>query len=715
MLRPIVFFCAPLLISGTEDGQQNALNPVRKVVNMLQKMQKKVQEEGVEEKKLYDKFMCYCETGGGKLASSIDAAEEKIPAVSSSIEAAEAKLAGAKSMLKQAQTDRSAAKGSMADATALRKKEAAAFAALKADADANVAAIVKAVKALETGVAGSFLQTPAAVILRKMVSHGDLGDAEMGEVTAFLTQGSNYAPQSGEIIGILKQMGGSAAKALLDATNEEEAAIKAYKGLIAAKKKEVAALTATIESKTSQIGELGVSIVMMKEDVQDTTASLAEDKNFLGNLKKSCATKTAEWEERSKTRAEELVALGDTIKVLNDDDALELFKKTLPSASASLLQMQASTSEMRQKALSKVLQAKQSGNQQDRVRLELLAMALTGKRAGVQGGFGKVVKMIDDMVALLHKEQQDDNDKKEYCSTQFDLSDDKKKALERTSADEASAIATAKEGIATLKEEIAALEAGIKALDKAVADATAQRQLENAEYKSLVASDTAATEVLAFAKNRLNKFYNPKLYKPAPKTELSAEDRIYENEGGVISTTPAGGIAGTGITVFAQLTREAPEPPPETWDAYAKKSSGSTGVIAMIDLLIQDLTKELTEAEAEEKNAQAEYEQMMKDSAAKRVVDSQALTEKGSAKADMVGELESHTDGKAGADKELMATAKYIASLHGECDWLMQYFDVRKEARTGEIDSLSKAKDVLKGADYALAQVRTHRFLERNA
>merc|ERR1712076_5406 len=106
------------------------------------------------------------------------------------------------------------------------------------------------------------------------------------------------------------------------------------------------------------------------------------------------------------------------------------------------------------------------------------------------------------MVALLGKEQNDDNDKKEYCAEQFDVSDDKKKALERTIAGEDSSIASSKEAIATLTQEIAALEAGIRALDQAVAEATAQRKDENAEYKALIASDGAAPELLAFAKNR---------------------------------------------------------------------------------------------------------------------------------------------------------------------------------------------------------------------
>merc|ERR1712060_713990 len=164
-----------------------------------------------------------------------------------------------------------------------------------------------------------------------------------------------------------------------------------------------------------------------------------------------------------------------------------------------------------------------------------------------------------------------DDDKKEYCGQQFDVSEDKVKALKRSIGQDESAIATAKEAISTLTEEIAALEAGITALDKAVAEATKQRQDENAEYKALMASDTAAKEVLAFAKNRLNKFYNPKLYKAPPKTELSAEDRIYSNEGGELTTAAPGGIAGTGIAAsFAQVSlhtqsKAAPGPPPETW------------------------------------------------------------------------------------------------------------------------------------------------------
>merc|ERR1719174_2441375 len=105
----------------------------------------------------------------------------------------------------------------------------------------------------------------------------------------------------------------------------------------------------------------------------------------------------------------------------------------------------------------------------------------------------------------------------------------------------------------------------------------------------------------------------------------------------------------------------------------------------------------MTVAKTEEKDAQEDYEQMMKDSAEKRAEDSKTLANKESTLADLQAALEKDTDAKDSTTKELGATLQYIQSLHNECDWLLQYFDVRKEARTSEIDALGKAKAVLNG------------------
>merc|ERR1719159_2125539 len=139
-----------------------AVNPIRKVVTMLQAMEKKVTAEGEKEKELFDKFMCYCKNGDEALAKSISEAETKVPALTADIEEAEAQVKQLKQDLKSHQTDRAAAKAAMAEATSLREKEAGAFAALKAEMDANMAAVAKATAAIEKGMAGSFLQTGAA-------------------------------------------------------------------------------------------------------------------------------------------------------------------------------------------------------------------------------------------------------------------------------------------------------------------------------------------------------------------------------------------------------------------------------------------------------------------------------------------------------------------------------------------------------------------------
>merc|ERR1711957_600076 len=194
------------------------------------------------------------------------------------------------------------------------------------------------------------------------------------------------------------------------------------------------------------------------------------------------------------------------------------------------------------------------------------------------------------------------------------------------------AIAEAEESLVTLAAEIDALGDGIRALDKSVTEATEQRQEEASDYTSLMASDNAAKDLLEFAKNRLNKFYNPKLYKAPPKRELSEEDSIVVNMGGTLAPTAApGGIAGTGIALSQTIV--APPPPPEANLAYKKSGGSSNGVIGMIDILIADLDKDNQIREVEEKDSQKEYEEFMADSAEKRALDSKAIGDKESAKA----------------------------------------------------------------------------------
>mmetsp|Transcript_158222 Transcript_158222/g.274806 ORF Transcript_158222/g.274806 Transcript_158222/m.274806 type:complete len:723 (-) Transcript_158222:37-2205(-) len=708
-----LFALLVLPVSAVNVVDQGTANPIRRVVTMLQNMQAKVATEAEKEKVLYDKFMCYCKTSGGALSESIAAAEAAAPALVSEIEQASAKKVQMEADLKAAKASRAEAKAAMGKATAIREKEAATFAKESSDYKTNIAALKGAITSISSGMSGSLLQTKTLAILRKLAIDGPINnDMDRQNLLAFLSTGhsSDYAPASGEIVGILKQLKDEMSASLADITADEKSAVASYEGLILAKTKEVATLQTQIERNSALIGSLAMEIEMKKNDLDETSAALLKDKAFLSDLDANCATKKSEWAEIEEMRATEQVALAETIKVLNEDDTLELFKKTLPGAS-SLLQLKLTSGTQLKQALAKIQDAKRH-TLSHRPELDFIALAIEGKKVD----FGKVITMIDSMIKLLGEEQQDDDHKKEYCEAQFDASEDKTKALERSISGLETEIADLEESIATMASEIKALIAGIESLDKSVAEATEQRQEEHEEYVELMASDSAAKELLDFAKNRLNKFYNPTLYKAPPTTTLSMEDKLYVEGGGVLPTTPPpGGIAGTGVEVaasFVQISahsfgKVAPPPPPETMAAYSKKSSESTGVIAMIDMLIKDLSTEMTEAKVTEENSQKEYVALMADSKEKRADDSKTLSDKTAAKATAEADLTAATADKDSTTKELMATEKYIASLHSECDWLMKYYSVRAEARAGEVESLKKAKDVLSGADYSLVQVRS--------
>jgi len=355
-----------------------------------------------------------------------------------------------------------------------------------------------------------------------------------------------------------------------------------------------------------------------------------------------------------------------------------------------LLQTTASSAKLKGKALALIQQLEQTAPKDHRAHLDLISLALAGKKVS----FEKVIKLIDNMVAILGKEQLDDNMKKEYCEKQFDFADDKKKGLQRDVKDLETTIADSSESIATLAEEIKALNEGIVALDKDVAESTETRKEEHEDYTELMASDGAAKELLGMAKNRLNKYYNPDLYKAPPKRELSEAERIESN------------FAFVQIHEHRGTNDVAPPPPPAAAKAYKAKGEESGGCIAMLDLLVADLDKEMTEAETTEKNSQKGYESFMSDAATKRADDSKSITDKEGNKAGAESDLESAKEGKTSKVKELMATEQYISSLHAECDWLISNFDLRKTARAGEVDALKTAKAVLSGADFSLVQTQ---------
>merc|ERR1719324_396156 len=194
-------------------------NPIRKVVTMMQMMQNKIIEEGKRAEELFDKYMCYCENAGGTLEKSIADAEEKIPQLEAAIKENGAMLLQLKADVEQHKVDRAAAKEAIAAAEAQRSKEADAFAKESAELKSNIEALEKAIAALSKGMAGGFLQTSTASVLRQLSVQMEMSSVDRDMLASFLSSGSSegYAPQSGEIVGILKQMQDEMEKSLAEA------------------------------------------------------------------------------------------------------------------------------------------------------------------------------------------------------------------------------------------------------------------------------------------------------------------------------------------------------------------------------------------------------------------------------------------------------------------------------------------------------------------
>jgi len=337
---------------------------------------------------------------------------------------------------------------------------------------------------------------------------------------------------------------------------------------------------------------------------------------------------------------------------------------------------------------------------------ELSLMAASLKSKAVD--FSKITAQIDGMIEVLGKEQTDDDTQKAFCDEEFTKSAAEKKETEDKLATLAASIEEMSATVATLKSEIESLTAEIKVLDKAVAEATEQRKEEHATFLKTQAEGSAAVQLVEAAKNKLNKFYNPTLYTAPERRELTEEERIAVANGAVDprdaeEATAAPGIAGTGITVFAQVrsaSNAAPPPPPETFGAYTKKTGKSNGVIKLMDMMIGDVKTDLTEGEHAEEMAQKDYENLMAASQKTRAANAESITEKESASAEWMEKIENAKTDQASTTEALAKVKEYIAGLHSSCDFLIENYGARKEARTNEVEGLKNAKSVLSGANF---------------
>merc|ERR1711990_1337295 len=445
--------------------------PVSKVITLLKDMLKQLEKEAEEDEEIYDKMACWCETNDKEKTKSIADAEARISDLTTKIEELTANSARLNTEIKNLEKEVAENQAALDKATAIRQKQLAEFNEEEKDLLGSISALKSAVTVLSKH--NSFLQMPrshivgvAATVQNEMQKHasllsGVITHKERKAVSSFIqspedyfdaepTFKQSYAPQSGEIFGILKQMKETFETNLSSSQKEEMANQKAYEDLKAAKEAEIKAGQEQIDSKTQELADTDEKNAQAKEDLEDTKKSLSADEQFLMMLKEKCSMTDAEWEERQKTRQLEMEACSKALAVLSSDDAHDLFTKTF---NPSLLQKaNAMHSERRAKASS--LLSKAAAKLQN-PRLATLAVRVR------LDAFTRVKKAIDDMVAQLLKEKEDEIKHKDFCVEEFNTNQLQTEKKERQKQDLIAKIEDLTNTIKMLSDAINTLKAEI--------------------------------------------------------------------------------------------------------------------------------------------------------------------------------------------------------------------------------------------------------------
>merc|ERR1719359_990003 len=494
-------------------------------------------------------------------------------------------------------------------------------------------------------ILGAMLQEPA---LLSVGQPEDYFDAEH-------TMSQSYAPQSGQIFGILKQLKEDFESNLSSAQKEEIENQETYKELKESKEAEIAAGEEALAVKKQELATADEKLAQSKEDLEDTNNSLNADQKFLMELKLKCQAVDVEWEERQKTRTEEIKAVDVAIGILTTDEARELFSKTFNPA---FLQKSSKVvfSKVRAKEAAKVLVT--MGQKFKNPAMVEMATALR------LNSFTRVKKAIDDMVAELKKEKKDEIEHRDMCIQDLNTNEFETEKKERDKADTETTIEDLTGTIKGLEEEIATLKAEIDELNAQLKQAAEDRDAENAEFQATVADQRATQKLVGEALAALKSFYDKKMLLLAKKHQ--------------------------------QNQKKQGPPPPPGFDSY-EKSTASGGVMAMLQQIITDAGLLEKEAIKDEENAQKAYAEFQAETNNSIDEKNLGITNKSENLAKAKAKKVEMEEALSQLNDALQGLSDENGDLHKDCDFLLKNFTERQAARDQEVEALRQVKAILSG------------------
>jgi len=493
---------------------------------------------------------------------------------------------------------------------------------------------------------------------------------------AFLQAGSqnpfgDYAPKSGQIQGILKEMYDEYARDLERGSGEEAIDQKQFLKLKATKEEELAVTKKAQEIALNDCAEKEQQRSDWKLELAALKKKLKADIKFFDETKAACKEKATLWSTRCRIRTSEILGINKALEILDSPEA----QKTFQAAATTLLQTFSSSHVVRRSRRGTdpfqdvdrsdaYLRVRALAKGHDGLMLSQIAAAL---KAG--GHFDKVIAMIDEMIKLLEKEGMDDIEHRDRCESGLTKN-------QQDAEDTASAITKAKEEkeikedkATELWQDINALESEIVETKKAMEDRLDLRNEEEKEFKKAIKDDAAAVKLLSAAIAAMSSFKGG-LLQEARREPEGPEYTIDENK------APEDNFSGE----------------------YSAKDSESAGIVSIMEMLKEDLEMEIKDSRKEDADAQDKYEEeygAMNDTLEAQEAEKVALEKALSETKEKIQGLEELIDGK---EKDATNIKKMGEAMKKDCAWVETEFDKRKEAREAEITGLQEAKNILAGA-----------------
>merc|ERR1740115_256747 len=626
-----------------------------------------------DDKAVFALMTCWCNSNDQEKAAAIEAGKAKIAELESSMGADAAKISELKAKRKETLGEVNADHKALSDATGMRMKENKEFQASETDYIEAISASKNAIVVLgKHNPSLAQLRSAAHTLLdarvAQMVDSSRVNKANVGVLRTFLhsteTSASflaipgmqSYAPQSGQIFGILGQMKEDFEVNLSEAQEGEAKAKAEFESLKAAKEDELATGRKLIVSIDASIAETQENYAQEAKQLEDTQDQLAMDTEFLKNLKSKCATMDADYDKRVKDRLTEIDAVGDTIKILNSDESFEAFDK---QEAPVFLQEASSQKERRQRVVS-VLQnaARLSGSPQ---------MALLAASAHLDA-FTEVKALIDKMVAELTTQQKDEVDKRDWCISELNSNKRSTDAAYEQKTNLETKMADLKKNIEQLTKDIDSSKAAVAEMMNQMKRASETREAENGDFQTTVSDHRVMSMILTKALDRMKQVYAmlQQQQPGAPHTQTSGTH-----------TDP-----GNGPAKFKKM----------------EKNAGGGRVLAMLEEVLADTRKTEDQAMASEADSQSAYENFMKDSNKSILKSTQSIS-------DMSGSRATAKEDLANAKTDFSSTMAELENLndtngdpHKSCDYVLKNFDARQAARAAEMDALREAKNILSGA-----------------